>query len=326
MDFLQSDGFTVRRDPDSVQYLLNLLRRHAAELRDVQPALQEWGFQAVHFNARLRDSGVLTIVKVGMSSLEAYYVREVGLRDPALAPQTYASGDTLGDASVNWAAFERIPYGPMGPIYQGREFGYVIRAGVRFQQLAREIDPAGVTTRTKASFLRMLERGVADQVPGPANDVIDDFSDRWDWLASVCPLEVCHGDLHLCNGLTRVKPPQGPVVLIDFSPIWQPWCFDAAYLQALTFGDRLRRGHRRIVQRMAEERAAVGLPVQSQAILENMAKLTVGWFAIAQWQPERQEYLPDYESVTQQCVAECAEVSGVNEWGPPLLVKEFGEV
>ena len=310
MNFLESDGFTVRRDPECVQYLQDLLTQYAPALSDIQPSLQEWGLQAAHFNAKLCNTGVSTMVKVGLSSLEAYYTKEVGLRDPDFAPHMYAYGDTLGHVPVNWAAFESIPYGPMGPIYQGHEFGHLIKAGVRFQQLAREIEPTGVPKRTKDSFLRMLKRGVAAQAPGPTGDVIAEFSHRWDWLASVCPPEVCHGDLHLCNGLTRVKPPDGPAVLIDFSPIWQPWCFDVAYLQALNFGDRSRKGYRRLVERMAEERSAIGLSVQSCSDLEMMAKLTVGWFAITQWQPDRQEYLPDYVSATEHCIAECAEASG----------------
>jgi Ser/Thr protein kinase RdoA (MazF antagonist) len=307
MNIWHDDGVTVRRTDEVIQHLTALLISETSQtLTDIQPALQEWGIQAIHFTARLLDTASPVIVKVGVSPAELFYVRQLGRREPELVPAVYASGERLGEIDICWAAFEFIPYGPFGPLWQGHEFDLMIEAGVKFQRLAQEIEPPDLARQTSEAFRRALDRGAERKAPGPVDRVLKAFDPQWDWLAGTCPIEICHGDFHLGNALSRHPAPHGPAVLIDFSPVYQPWCFDAAYLQALTVGDRNRKNRSNLVKRMARLREGFGLSTIEDDDLDRLEKLTVGWFALTQWQPARQSYLPDYTTETAHLIQQCA--------------------
>ena len=308
MNIWQADGKTVRRTDEAIEYITALLISETSQvLTDIQPALQEWGIQAIHFTARLSETSSPIIVKVGISPDELFYAQQLDKKEPELVPTVYASG-RLAEMDICWAAFELIPYGPLGPLWEGNEYDLMIEAGVKFQRLAQKIAPSEIARRNRNSFRQSLEQGAEKNAPGPVHKILRNFDQQWDWLISVCSIEICHGDLHLGNGLSRHPAPNGPAVLIDFSPLYQPWCFDAAYLQALSIGDRNRRNHSNLVKKMAHLRADFGLSTVRDMDLDKMQILTVGWFALAEWQPQRQVYFPHYIAQTEELIQKCVMV------------------
>ena len=306
MDIFEDDGATVRRDQTTLKAIHTSLQRHATMLENICPDLQEWGLQAAHFEASIRGSNVAAIVKVGLSDAERYYHEQTYLRAADFVPRVFEAGHL--EEEINWVAFERIPWGPLGPLYQGREFDYLIDAGVRFQSIARDIEPRHLRTVTLASLRRAIELGSKGGAPGPVDAILERLEPSWQSVVASCGTEVCHGDLHLGNGLTRVRPPSGPVVLIDFSPVRQPWCFDAAYLEALNSGDPSRPNAVGIVARTAGRRRAMGLSVPDRSAVERASALALGWFAISHWSNDRDRQLPTYREWATRAVRAAAAV------------------
>ena len=284
MSTLDENG-NVKRDADTIARLHAELIAAVPELTRLRAVPQPWGLVALHFDAALDDQEVL--VKVGIRSKEAQTMRDLYRVAPDLVPRMYVEG-TLA-SGLHYAAFERIPWGPLGPLWEGREFDLLCAAGARFYAAMATLDMPDLPTTSETQFLQALQHGLpmlnesAADLTDSAEEVLVRFSSDWAWLTDVFGHEPVHGDLHLGNGLTRTRPPGGPVILIDCQPRLQPWCFDPAYLEALNDGP-LRHGAADVVATMATHRARLSLPVPDQADLARASQIAVGWYTIREWQ------------------------------------------
>jgi hypothetical protein len=262
---------------------------------------QEWSLGGgLHFAGRWRATGTPVLVKLGLSANELYWTTHIAEAAPDLVPTLFAAGNQLGDLLLGWAAMEQIPYGPLGPLWQGHEFEMTLEAGVRFHEVAAAI-PAGDTATVDASVLRSwLEEGLHLDPPGPAEKVAARAEEDLAWVIDVIGRDVCHHDLHLCNVVTRTPPPlRSRGLLLDVAAVIQPWAFDAAYLQVLNSGDSQRPGSKDLVPKMADLRHEHGLRTCAGRELERLSAITLAWFAMRQWSrnPERHT-IPDYAEAT----------------------------
>ncbi|MGI8422727.1 MAG: hypothetical protein ACR2NO_01185 [Chloroflexota bacterium] len=109
-------------------------------------------------------------------------------------------------------------------------------AGVRFHAAARYIaPPLGPADVCVDWFRGLLRSGLASDppAPDPAERVIDRLAQDWEWVLSICRLELSHGDLHLTNAVWRVAPPdpESKALLSDYAPHPLPWFAEPAYFQ-----------------------------------------------------------------------------------------------
>ncbi len=279
-----ADG-RVRRDQEVVAFIQRRVR--------VEPALRglaglavfgaEWGSSAVHFAGRWTESGADVILKVGVSRSQRWWLEAIENEDPGLAPMLFASGSRLSDVELGWVLTERLP-GGLHAGWGGPEFGMLMAAGARFQRFARS-HPAGPHSATTADDVAdWIRSAILRGAPGPAASLLESLDDDWRFVSDVCPPEICHGDLHMANVLSRTPSPQlSDAVLIDFEPSLMPWAFEAAYCQVLN-SDPDRVGWRGLVPIMAERRAAIGLPtVSSHTDLKRVEAVTLGWYALRMW-------------------------------------------
>jgi hypothetical protein len=157
-------------------------------------------------------------------------------------------------------------------------------------------------------LLRTPEAGLALDPPGPAGAVVRRLEADYAGVNAVCGAEVCHGDVHLCNALSRRPPPLlSAAVLIDCQPRVQPRACDAAYAQMLNSIDESRVGYRDLVPKTAGIRSAHGLPSLEGRDLQALSAICLGWFAIRLWGlcPDRHP-LADYRAETRRYITECA--------------------
>lgn len=299
----------ISRRPEVRQRLDRLVRddpTFAERLGGLQVAEQEWGGTGLHYAGTWRETGAAVLLKLGVGASELHWMRWLAAHAPDLVPRLYASGEQLGQTpglDLCWTVIEYVPYG-LGPAWRGDEFTMLLEAGVRFQATARDAPPNHLRRVDRETVRGWLERGLAANPPGPGRLLLDRLADDWALVAAVCPAEICHGDLHLANALTRTPPPTpSQALLIDPAPAIQPWAFDAAWPQVLNSIDRLRVGYTGLVQRMAARREAHGLATCRGPDLERLATVTLGWFAIRAWglTPGRHS-IPDYVDETRRYV------------------------
>jgi hypothetical protein len=273
---------------------------------------QEWSASGgLHLVGTWRESDTPVLIKLGVNLNQLYWTRQIAATAPDLIPKLYASGEKLGDLQIGWTAMERIAFGPLGPAWNGQEFGMLLDAAVRFQRVTRAIEPRHAAVMDAARLRSLLEVGVAAHPPGPVAAVIDRLEADWAWVAATCEREVCHGDVHMCNVLTRTPPPdRGDALLIDCQPSMQPWAFDAAYPQILNSTDRSRVGYQGLVPQMARIRAGYGMSSCAGRDLDKLARITLAWYAIRLWglTPDRHA-IADYCAETEHYIRDGASVT-----------------
>lgn len=282
--------------------------RHRVD--EIACAVQQWSASgAVPFSGTWRATGTPVLIKVGVDRNQLYWTRQMAATAPDLVPVLYASGAHVGALPIGWTVMERIAFGPLGSSWHGHEFAMLLEAAVRFQSAARAITPRHLLATMDAPQLRQwLERGLTSAPPGPAAVILRRVEQDVAWVSSVCSVEVCHGDVHLCNALTRTPPPdQGSALLIDCQPRRQPWACDAASLQVLNSLDRRRTGYTDLVQTMARVRAQHAMPSCAGCDLDRLARITLAWFAIHLWGlcPDRHT-IADYQDETERYITESA--------------------
>lgn len=281
---VSADG-RVRSDPEAVAFIHHQVRAEPAlsGLADIAVFGAEWGTSGLHFTGKWTVSGVDVILKVGVSPSQRWWTETVAREDPGLAPMLFASGSRLSDTELGWILTERLP-GGLHSGWNGLEFGMLMAAGARFHRFARRhpTGPHRVTTIDEVAA--WIRSAIAGGAPGPAASLLESLDHDWGFVCEACPPEICHGDLHMANVLSRTPPPQlSDAVLIDFEPSSMPWAFEAAYCQVLN-SDPARVGWQGLVRLMAERRDALGLPtISSDAHLKRVEAITLGWYALRMW-------------------------------------------
>jgi hypothetical protein len=281
----ESNGRTIKKTPEVFEYLTALVQsdeRISSELSEVRISPQNWSLGGgVHFVAAHKSDGAPVILKVGAYPNEVKWFNEIFIRAPKLCPRLYAKGIIIGDIRIGWMITEAILYGPLGPLWQGEEFTLLIEAGVEFQLVSRDAGMRSVPEMTLDRLMAKLEAGLQRGAPSAAGPVVKRAPDDFDWISHCLEWEICHGDLHLCNGRTRVRAPRGPAVLIDFQPIRQPWALDAAYLQVLNSSDPKRPGFRGLIPKMADARRKRDMTTAKD--IARVSRKCLGWLAISRW-------------------------------------------
>lgn len=280
-------------------------------LQTINFVTQEWSASdALHFQAIHHATQTPVLIKVGITSNELFWSEEIFHHAPHLVPVLFLSGRTLGDLDLAWKVVEIAQGGVLGPKWGGREFEMLLAAGVEFQRIAQDIHPqpdrVTLNTRTSRDVKKWLMDALPDEPPGPVQVLIERVDEQFDWVEKNCETVTCHGDLHMCNGVTRTEPPNGSVLLIDFATCRQPWAFEAARLQVLNSIDKDRVGFRNLVQLMASLRQVQGL--SACVDLDLLSKVTLAWFAAVMWHlvPERRT-LPGYREIMRQYIEDGAQ-------------------
>lgn len=278
-------------------------------VRAITVEQQDWSASGgMHLACIWRATETPVLIKLGVNANQLYWTQRMAAVAPDLVPVLYASGEELGDLSIGWTIMERIAFGPLGPAWNGDEFEMLLAAAVRFQRATRTVEPRHTATLDVTMFHRWLQVGLSAAPPGPVEIVMERLERDWAWVADTCAFEICHGDVHMCNVLTRTPPPQrSDALLIDAQPIRQPWAFDAAYPQILNSIDRSRVGYRELVPKMARIRAANGMLSCDRHDLAMLSRITLAWFAIRLWglTPERHS-VTDYRDETERYITESA--------------------
>ena len=187
---------------------------------------------------------------------------------PDLVPKLYAHGETLNGYDLAWIVMERLPHGPLGQAWSGKEFDLMIEAAGRFYAAAHgfPID----RSRPSRDWESLLHQS-RDHIQ--SHDVANE--QRWktalrevhrklkEWHRtwSLWPADHwCHGDLHLGNAMTRRPAPDGPAVLFDLAEVHVGhWIDDAVYFEHLYWARPHKLDGRKLCTQIARERKTPGI-------------------------------------------------------------------
>lgn len=239
-------------------------------------------------SATWADTGMPAIVKLNVSPWELHWMLSLGERAPDLVPQVLAGGERLGRHSVGWLVLERVPH-VLSDAWGDRRYDLLAGAAVRFQEAARSLDHRFVGVVCPHFTADTIRYGQREGCPGPLDKVLARLEADWDWLVSVCGLEVCFGDLTPVNALCRNDPPGGEhVLLIDPIPRIAPWAWDGAYCQVICADSDVR-----MIDRMAQLRRERGLHSPGEDDLDRASAILLAWLAALWWgiAPWRREHL-----------------------------------
>lgn len=187
-----------------------------------------------------------------------------------IIPTLYAHGDQLGQYPLNWVVMEYLPYGPLSKQWDGNEFDLLIQAYGRLakamsqfpiNQIAPQKDWELILHKSREMVhMHSLEN---EQRWGKTLKKAQRKIKNWLKVLEDEPqTHWCHGDLHLGNALSRVPPPDGPALLIDFACVHTGhWLSDAVYLEHLFWARRDRLEGRKICSMIAKQRKKQGLKV-----------------------------------------------------------------
>ncbi|MEM9884157.1 MAG: phosphotransferase, partial [Planctomycetota bacterium] len=191
-----------------------------------------------------------------------------------VVPRLFAHGESLGAYDFAWVVMQRLPHGPLGPAWAGREFDLVVAAAGRFyrQTAGVPLDPhAGPRQRDWQDILdrgrkHVQDRGTNDpQRWKAALKRAAKKLDAWTgpWLARPAG-DWCHGDFHLGNAMSHWPadhdhPDDAAGVLIDLAEVRVGhWVEDAVYLEHLFWSRPHRLAGRKLVSMIARQRKAHG--------------------------------------------------------------------
>ncbi len=187
-----------------------------------------------------------------------------------VVPRVYADGQSLGGYDMAWVVMERLAYGPLSTAWQGQEFDLLTEVAARFYAAASEVPvgPAPADKDWQAIFDRSRESVRRHRLEDHQrwNRSLKKAHRKlklWQRVWQERPVDQwCHGDLHLANAMTRVPPPGGPAVLLDFAMTHAGcWVEDAVYVEHLFWGRPQGLGGRKLCRQIARQRRKVGLPV-----------------------------------------------------------------
>lgn len=190
-----------------------------------------------------------------------------------VVPRVYAHDERLGGYDLAWVVMERLPHGPLGPQWRGREFDLLVEAAGRFYAAAQSVPRRGEPvnkdwealldeSREHASSRALPEAQRWKAALKKAHKKVKAWAAVWrdrdtdGWV---------HGDLHLGNAMTRGEPPDGPAVLFDFAKTRVGhWLEDAVYFEHLFWCRSHRLDGRKLCSAIAHERKKHGLTVEAE--------------------------------------------------------------
>ena len=215
------------------------------------------------------DRSCDVVVKLPVPPVERMWLDRLQPFD-GLVPRLHAHGLSLNGYDMAWVVMERLPHGPMGATWGGRQFDLFVEAAGRFYAAGDgfEVDgpapqrgwEAAVKRARDAVQHRIAAHGQRwKQALKKAGRELDSWLEQWE---SRCTDHWCHGDFHLANAMTRMPPPDGPAVLIDFARV-RPghWVEDAVYFEHLYWGRAELLEGRKLCRLIARQRKAHGLTV-----------------------------------------------------------------
>lgn len=190
-----------------------------------------------------------------------------------IVPRIYAHGDKLGAYDVNWIVMEYLPYGPLSAKWDGHEFDLLVQA---YGRMAHAMNDYPVNEDPPHKDWEAILHKSRDMVH--AHSIANE--QRWnkalkhahrklkDWVRKLDeqPMDHwVHGDLHCGNALSRVAPPEGPALLIDFACVRAGhWLDDAVYLEHLYWARRDILKGRKLCSMIARQRRKHSLRVCPQ--------------------------------------------------------------
>ncbi len=283
---LAADGDVAScSEPAEVAALIAALAtdpRTAGRLVDLHPTQPAAHTHRLFLGGIWSAGDLPVLVKLDASPWELHWMLALGEQAPELVPWVLAGGERLGSRPLRWLVLERVPHllsAAWGSAWGDRRFDLLAEAAVRFQVAAQGVDRCYVGMESFDATRRWLELGLREGCPGPLAGVLARLEGDWAWVSAVCGLEVCFGDLHTGNALSRTAPPEGErVLLVDPIPRVAPWAWDGAYCQALCSTADVR-----MVQRMAALRRERGLHAPNGSELERLAAIMLAWLGALWW-------------------------------------------
>ena len=165
---------------------------------------------------------------------------------------------------------EYLPHGPLSSKWDGAEFDLLVKA---YGRMAKAMDAYPVTEEPPGKDWEAIWHKSRDMVH--SHSIANE--QRWNkalklahrklkkWTAKLDdqPMDHwVHGDLHFGNALSRVQPPNGPALLIDFACVHAGhWLDDAVYLEHLYWARRDMLKGRKLCSMIAKQRRKHGLRV-----------------------------------------------------------------
>ncbi len=220
----------------------------------------------------LDEQGVTheVVVKLPVPPCERQWL--AALQDvPNVVPRVHAHGEALNGYDLAWVVMERLPHGPLGATWEGREFDLLVEAAVRFYAAADRfphLDGKPQQQDWHERFEQARQAVRHKSVPDAQrwNKTLKKAHrklKKWVRLWEDRPIDGwCHGDLHLANALSRTAAPAGPALLIDFARTRiGHWLEDAIYSSTSTRARRDRLQGRKLCRQIAHERKRLGLTV-----------------------------------------------------------------
>ncbi len=194
-----------------------------------------------------------------------------------VTPRVFAHGEALNGYDLAWVVMEKLPHGPLGVAWEGREFDLLVEAAGRFYAAAdatplpegakpepRDWDDLLRRAREKVKAKDWPNGQAWKQALKKSGKQLDRWAEAWEarpvtgW---------CHGDLHLGNAMSRhaaelAEQEDTDAVLLDLANV-RPghWLEDAVYAEHLYWSRRDRLGGRKLVSLVAKARKTHGLSV-----------------------------------------------------------------
>jgi len=251
-----------------------LVQQCSGRLSDMRWFYTDWqhggsltGYAVYHDK---RDYDVF--VKVPVPENEMVWARRLQDAGDVVA-HLFEHGHTLGEHKLGWVIMERLPYGPLGSAWAGKEFDLLIEAVGRFYLAASAFEiESEVEVRDWVGELDSARKSVRryDLADGSrwnkalkaAQKKVKSWAKMWNQR---CVDHYCHGDMHLGNAMTRYPAPQGPAVLIDLALVHRGhWIEDAVYFEQQYWGHEGAVDGRKLARQLAHQRKSLGLSMDKK--------------------------------------------------------------
>ena len=211
------------------------------------------------------------MVKLPVKAWERRWHRRIReSRDPDLAPDLFAIGDTIGNVDFAWIVMERIQGNPLHQVPDAHSVEQACEAFARFQKASQ---PFAVQRRpAPAGWLKQIEQ-TRKSLQALPQDLAVSWRDALDALAKYHDEAIAawryrpikgwvHGDAHLGNIL---RTEQDEVHLIDFAEVRAGhWVEDAIALERPLWQRPELLSNMDPVDMMAGYRRQLGLPVRAE--------------------------------------------------------------